>query len=277
MKRLLARVPPASQKIGRRSGNLSKNDWRVLGETNARDFFLVRCRSAAKRLAPDMSANIDSLTARLFPPAHMPEAEALAQLGPRILLHGAANLMEPKWWKKQDARTAIRCLRLLRLIGGPRATTAVASIRSLPSFSSILTGEWMLASSELCNAALPWPFDVQDRVWVDNTRVNDLRPLAGLTSLYFLSLAYTQVSDLRVLTQFAALQTLDLQGTKVSDLNPLTGLPVLKHLTLWNTRVGDLTPLIGLRSLQHLSVSSRNLAKDGIANFKRERPDVGVN
>jgi hypothetical protein len=89
VKYLLGRVPPPSQDHARRSGNLGKKDRRKLAETNARDFFLLRCRSAAKRLAADLSSSIDSLRGRLFPPAYMQEVEALAQLGPRILPYGA--------------------------------------------------------------------------------------------------------------------------------------------------------------------------------------------
>ena len=115
---------------------MSKRERRVLAETNARVFFLVRCRSAAKRLAADLSEGIDVLTARLFPPTYMQEVESLAQLGPRILVHRAEILDDPSWWFTQDARTAIRCLRLLRLIDGPRAAAILASILKLPSYLS---------------------------------------------------------------------------------------------------------------------------------------------
>lgn len=67
---LLARV--SSVKQGHnfiKNPNLpSKVELAALFDAKARDFFLVRCRGAAKRLAADLSADIDSLTAKLFPP-----------------------------------------------------------------------------------------------------------------------------------------------------------------------------------------------------------------
>jgi hypothetical protein len=279
VRRLLARVPALEkgQSLARNPGILSKMERIALAETKARDFFLVRCRGAAKRLAADLSSTIDSLTARLFPPSYMPEVEALAQLGPRILVHEAASLMEPKWWAKQDCRTIVRCLRLLRLIGGQRAASAVASIDSLPSYSAQVTGEWMMASSELCDAALPWPFTVKDRVWADSTRVSDVRPLAGLSSLSNLSLACTQVSDLSPLAGLTSLRTLDVQRTNVTNLTPLAGLSSLHTLTLFNTAARDLRPLEKIASLKKLNLTRRMLHQDEIARFCQNRPDVAIN
>lgn len=276
VKQLLKRVPPSTHNSVRRSGNLSKIERLALSETHARDFFLVRCRSAAKRLASELSGSIDSLTGRLFPPAYMHEVEALAQLGPRILLHGEALLEDSNWWARQDARTATRCLRLLRLVGGPKAASILESVHRLTSWSSNLTGEWMLASSELCDAKLPWPFLLRDQVWADNTRVTDLRPLAGLRSLKSLSLAFTRISDLSIVSEFSMLQTLDVSGTEVRDLTPLSELNELEVIVLWSTLISDLTPLLGLKSLKVLRVSAPNLAEERIKEFVKERPDVRI-
>jgi len=248
--RLLKRVPPVRRRHAHFS-SLSKKRRAALAATNARDFFLVRCRSAARRLAPKLSSDIDILTERLFPPAYMQEAEALAQLGPRILQHGAAILFDSSWWTTQDARTAARCLRLLRLIGGPRAATAVTAIRKLPSLSSSLTGEWMLAASELTDSSLPWPFS-RNSVWANQTRVSDLRPLAAFSSLKYLDLAGTRVSDLRPISGHRDLQTLDLSHTPVSDLAPLRNLRSLNALRLTGTRVSDIRPLSALPRLESL-------------------------
>jgi hypothetical protein len=248
VRQLLERVPPPTAKPSRRPGPLRKRERKVLTETNARDFFLVRCRAAAKRLAADLSDKIDALTARLFPPVYMQEAEALAQLGPRILLH-APSLFESKWWGRQDARTAARCLRLLRLIGGSRAATAVEIIKRLPSHSSYLTGEWMLAASELCDSKLKWPFS-ETTVWASNTRVSDLRPLTQVTGLRDLNLSFTQVSDLRAISEKTSLQRLNLHGSRVTDLSPISACPSLKSLNLIGTRVSDLAPLRHLSALE---------------------------
>jgi len=255
VRRLFTQTPEVPKQIIRNPSILSKTERIALAETKARDFFLVRCRGAAKRLAADLSATIDNLMESLFPPSYMPEVEALAQLGPRILVHEAASLMQPFWWANQDCRTIVRCLRLLRLIGGPRAATAVASIASLPSNSAQVTGEWMMASSELCDASLTWPFREKEQASARGTHVSDLRAVAGLTSLTFLQLNNTRVSDLRHLTGLTSLKSLGLNDTVVNDLSPLAGLISLKSLYLNNTLVKDLGPLTQLSALQYLCLN----------------------
>jgi Leucine-rich repeat (LRR) protein len=269
---LVRRLLEGREKVPRKSGNLSKKERAALAQSNARDFFLVRCRTAAKRLAPDLTASIDTLTGRLFPPAYMQEVEALAQLGPRIFLHGAASLMNPDWWAKLDARTAVRCIRLLRLIGGERAAGVFASVRKLPSYASQLTGEWMLACSEFADAVLPWPFDQRDHVWVEKTRVTDLRPLIGLTTLQHLSAGETRVNDLKPIERLSSLESLHLYRTLVTDLRPLSALASLKILRLEGTSISDLKPLAELHSLESLQIDGTKVSDlsdlSGLASLK---------
>lgn len=261
----------------RKPTNLSKRDRRTLGKVKASDFFLVRCRNSATRLAADLSREIDALAERLFPPVYMHEVEALAQLGSRILIYGEATLSQPRWWAKQDARTALRCLRLVRLVGGPRGVAILRSITELPSYSPTLTGEWMLASCELCDAQLTWPFLSKENVWLDNTRINDLRPLLQLPNIKFVSLCWTQVRDISLLSMLANLETVRLQGMLVTDLTPLSGLKSLEGISLWNTSTVDLMPLAEIQSLRFVNVSITPKKKEAVEEFKKARPDVAVN
>ena len=101
-------------------------------------------------------------------------------------------------------------------------------------------------------AGKPIPSDLAGKVtamnlW--NTEVTDLTPLAGLTALQKLHLAYTEVTDLTPLAGLTALQTLYLQNTKVTDLAPLAGLTALQELHLAYTEVTDLTPV---KHVKHL-------------------------
>jgi hypothetical protein len=278
VRRLLELVPTLNQgkKLAKNPSIPSKMERIALTEIKARDFFLVRCRAAAKRLAGDLSAGIDGLTTRLFPPVYMPEVEALAQLGSRILVHQAANLLNPGWWEGQDCRAVVRCLRLLRLIGGEKAATVLACIRRLPSYSAQVTGEWMMASSELCSASLVWPFALVDRVWADNTRVSDLRPLATLTSIKRLSLAFTNVNDLSPLSGLVALEILDIRRTRVTNLSPLSNLPSLSKLMFPNTPVRDLSPLEKSKSLKLVELNRAFLPQGEIDRFAKCRPDIKV-
>lgn len=249
--------------VRRKAGALTKREQHALAKSNARDFFLVRCRRAAKRLAADLSEKIDGLTSRLFPPAYMHDVEALAQLGPRIFLHGAARLLEGKWWSRQDARVAARCLRLLRLIGGEKAAAALGSITALPSHSSLLTAEWMAACSELADSSLPWPFVGASTLWLENMRVNDLRPLATATSLRYVALSGTQVEDLSPVASNQGLHSLEARRTKVAELSPLAEITSLRRLLLDGTLVSNLSHLKKLTSLRHLSINDTQVSDLG--------------
>jgi len=87
---------------------------------------------------------------------------------------------------------------------------------------------------------------------LDGTQVRDLSPLAGLSGLIVLSLDGTQVSDLSPLAGLSGLTVLSLDYMQVSDLSPLAGLRGLTVLSLWSTPVGDLSPLAGLSGLTEL-------------------------
>jgi hypothetical protein len=258
----------------------------------------VRCRGVAKRLAPDLSARIDALTPRLFPPIYMQEVEALAQLGTRILVYGAEKLMDPTWWDRQDCLMVVRCLRLLRFVGGPKALAVLASIKCLPSSSSQVTGEWLLACSELDARDLPWPFARTDAVDATNTRVADLGPLRVLSAVKRIQLSHTRVSDLNPLRELEAIEVLGLYNTYVKDLSPIAGLPNLRWLNIARTFVDDLTPVVqmrslvslalhhapihdisilkSLRSLKEIWLAPRQVPVDALEDFRMDRPDINV-
>ena len=160
---LLARVAETKNPAGKARA-LSKAEQNALVVVKSRQFFLVRCRATAKRLAPDLSNTIDEFLEHLLPPASMNEVEALALLGPRILLYGADTLENGDWWERQNSHMATRCLRLLRLVGGVRAKAALKTVRGLSSYSTQVTNEWLLACGELSpEERLPWPFNSMEQ------------------------------------------------------------------------------------------------------------------
>jgi Leucine-rich repeat (LRR) protein len=284
VRQLLTRISPIKAPK-RKAGNLTKNERKALAADKARQFFLVRCRAAAKRLAADLSDTIDGFLKHLLPPATMNEVEALAQLGPRILSYGAATLENGDWWAKQTCQMMARCLRLVRLIGGPRAKAILKTIRGLPSHSSQVNNEWMLACYELSpEERLPWPFWNKEirYLCLTSTAINDIYllndltslraldlggtavvsvdPLRGLKSLQSLRLSNTPVSDLSPLSELTSLQNLELAGTPVNDLSPLAGLTSLRSLILWNTKVEDITPINDLSGLERLDIGRTHVA-----------------
>lgn len=88
---------------------------------------------------------------------------------------------------------------------------------------------------------------------LDDTKVSDLIPLAGLTRLTILRANSTPISDLAPLSAFTGLTSLSLVNTtRVSDLAPLAALTRLTEISLSGTRVSDLAPLAACTGLTNL-------------------------
>lgn len=240
----------------KKTGNLTKQERKALATGKARQFFLVRCRAAAKRLAADLSTTIDGFLEHLLPPASMNEVEALAQIGHRILPYAAKSLKDRKWSSGQSCRMLARHLRLLRLIGGPQAKAILETVHSLPSYATQVNNEWLLASCELSpEVPLLWPFSQREavtRLELSSSAIRDISPVAQLTSLRTLNLGRTWVTSLDPLKGLKSLESLWLFSTPVRDLSPLSGLTSLNELDLSWSHVHDLSPLNELRSLREL-------------------------
>lgn len=255
---LLDRVTSAKNP-DKKTGSLTKNERKMLATSKARQFFLVRCRASAKRLASSLSVTIDSFLKHLLPPSTMNEVEALAQLGPRILSYGTTTLGNGLWWTGQNCQMVARCLRLLRLIGGPHAKAILKKIYKLPLYSTYVNNEWLLACCELFpEERLPWPFQITEQIKhfsLSSSSVNDISRLDDLTSLHTLFLSGTAVNNLAPLSTLTSLQILYVDETPVHDLRPLAGMFSLKLLSCQGAKVKDLAPLSELKSLQILDVS----------------------
>lgn len=97
-------------------------------------------------------------------------------------------------------------------------------------------------------------------LYLADTGVLDLGPLAGLAELQRLDLNGTDVSDLRPLSGLSRLQELYLNRTSVSDLTPLSGLSELQRLGLNGTGVAELDPLSKLSELQVLGLNESGVS-----------------
>jgi len=248
------------------TGNLSKREKKTLAQIKARQFFLVRCRAVAKRLASDCSTAIDAFLVNLLPPSSMNEVLALAQLGPRILSYGTTTLENSVWWPGQTCQIVARCLRLLRLIGGQRAKTILTTIRRLPVGSSTVNNEWLLACCELApKERLPWPVYSKEptNLTFTSASISSIAHLDELTSLQHLYLWGTSVNDLSPLSKLKRLNTLYIVVNPVSDLEPLADTVELKTLCLDRTMVSDLRPLRQLKKLEHLDLDHTNIVDLG--------------
>ena len=114
------------------------------------------------------------------------------------------------------------------------------------------------------------------RVDLSSTKAtdNDLKALATLKDLQWLTLSQTVVTDagLKELALLPALQVLELQGTRVTDaglkhLAPLNG---LRELYLIETKVADagLKDLSPLQSLTILDLTATRVTDAGLKNLK---------
>ena len=86
----------------------------------------------------------------------------------------------------------------------------------------------------------------------NNKQLSDIRPIAKLKKLGFLSIAHTQVNDLRPISDLTDLKTLYFWGTPISDLEPLKSLTELERINAGGCKISDVTPLTSLTQLKHL-------------------------
>lgn len=254
---------------GKKTSALTKSERKALANIKARQFFLVRCQAVAKRLASDLSEKIDAFLIDLLPPSSMNEAEALAQLGSRILNYGSSTLENSQWWASQNCYMAIRSLRLLRMVGGKKAEAALNTIERLPSYSSQLNNEWYLACNELSpNKRLRWPF-IDEMVNLSSSRITDINLLEELTGMESLDLDGTKVGSLRPICNLKSLKRLDCRYTRVIDLTPISDFTVLEKLNLDNTLIEDIDPLKSLHALHELSLRRTKVSDlSALANLK---------
>ncbi len=120
------------------------------------------------------------------------------------------------------------------------------------------------AGSERALCLSPYDLKFDGKTYPGDKRLKHLTTLppeiAGLTALQTLWLQETQVADIAPLARLTALHVLYLGGTKVADIAPLTGMTALHVLNLWRTQVTDIAPLAGLTALQTLNLENAQVA-----------------
>ena len=92
-------------------------------------------------------------------------------------------------------------------------------------------------------------------------RVRDLRPIANLTELRYLTFGRGPISDLTPLTGLVNLETLSMWSNQIVDVSPLSGLINLRVLQLAHNQIEDFSPLAGLVNLEWLEIQ-RNRSSD---------------
>jgi internalin A len=88
-----------------------------------------------------------------------------------------------------------------------------------------------------------------------DNKVKNLEPLKKLVHMDRLDLSHTLVSDLSGLAPLTDLTELEIDDTEVTDLKPLAKLTKLQKVTLANTAVKDISPLRYATKLRVLDIS----------------------
>lgn len=90
------------------------------------------------------------------------------------------------------------------------------------------------------------------KLYLGNTQITDLTPIAGTTGITTLLLTNTNVADLSPVAGMTRLTTHYLRNTKVSDLTPIASMTWTTALDLDNSLVSDLRSLLPLTKLANL-------------------------
>jgi internalin A len=101
-----------------------------------------------------------------------------------------------------------------------------------------------------------------------DNKVKNLDPLKKLVHMDRLDLSHTQVADLTVLAQMTELTELEIDATNVVDLKPLEKLTKLTKVTLANTAVKDISPLRNARDLHILDISGTPITDTSMLSGK---------
>ena len=89
---------------------------------------------------------------------------------------------------------------------------------------------------------------------LNNNKITDVTPLAGLTKL----------------------ESLTLYDNKIKDLKPLAGLKKLRSLALSNNKITDVTPLAGLKKLTALDLSHNPIAYGQKTMLRKALPNCEI-
>lgn len=142
------------------------------------------------------------------------------------------------------------------------------------------------------------------KVYLTETKVKDLSPLAGLTKIKTLKITNAELVDLKPLESLTNLETLslagckladgndfstglgpigelsieslDLSGTNLNELSLLTNLSKLEILKLDNSTASDITPLAKLKTLKSLTTWDSNISDESVAALKAQLPSLIV-
>ena len=98
------------------------------------------------------------------------------------------------------------------------------------------------------------------RLYLSNTQVADLSPIAGMTGIADLDINNTRVTDLSPIAGMTGITMLDLDNTQVTDLSPIAGMTGIQWLGLDDMQIQDFSHLSALPRLENLFLVNSSFA-----------------
>lgn len=133
------------------------------------------------------------------------------------------------------------------------------TIALTPSHLKMLTRLKVIEQAITDITGLEYATNLEQLGLYKNYELSDIRPIADLRKLSWLSLARTQVEDLGPITNLINLKVLYLWSTPISNIGPLESLTQLVEINAAGCQISDITPLGNLTKLKSLWIPNNQI------------------
>ncbi len=146
----------------------------------------------------------------------------------------------------------------------PKGDISVAELANVKSINLTKYGP----STELNPCVFPKFTNLHD-LFVGQGELDDLKPIAELTTLVSLRATENKVKDITPLKKLVHLDRLDLSKTQVMDISVIGAMTDLTELELDGTPITDLAPLASLKKLEKVTIA--NTAVKDVSPLKNSK------
>ncbi|EAD3992712.1 LPXTG cell wall anchor domain-containing protein, partial [Listeria monocytogenes] len=96
--------------------------------------------------------------------------------------------------------------------------------------------------------------------------IEDISPLASLTSLHYFTAYVNQITDITPVANMTRLNSLKIGNNKITDLSPLANLSQLTWLEIGTNQISDINAVKDLTKLKMLNVGSNQISDISVLN-----------
>ncbi|HEM1540426.1 TPA: InlB B-repeat-containing protein, partial [Listeria monocytogenes] len=97
-------------------------------------------------------------------------------------------------------------------------------------------------------------------------QIEDISPLASLTSLHYFTAYVNQITDITPVANMTRLNSLKIGNNKITDLSPLANLSQLTWLEIGTNQISDINAVKDLTKLKMLNVGSNQISDISVLN-----------